>query len=744
MNEDHETFRPAARGAAFVAFLCLVACQGDDGPPGPPGSAGPPGPSGPTGPSGALPVTSAERINVEVTGVDVPAGGGAPVVSLRLMNDLGQALTGLPAGNIRFVVSQLTPGSNGGSSEWQSYVTRSSAGIPNAQATTEAATAGTYVDNGDGTYRYTFAMALTDYSAGPAFDATKTHRLGVEIRTSSDGFFPENIPANNAPFDFVPGGGSPMFTRLIVDSNTCNACHDRLELHGEARFDVEYCVQCHNPYSIDGDTGNSVDMKEMIHKIHYGENLANGYQIIGFGGTLHDFSDVAYPQDIRNCQACHEESDQNTPQASNWRLVSNRAACGSCHDDIDWANAGHPVGLTFIDDTQCIDCHGPDATVNNGEVQVARAHEIPVREAAKAFAFEVVSASDTGPGEMPAVTIRVTDPTNGDQPYDIFDPAGPFSDSTARLRARIAWTTDEFGNVDPNDELARDPVAGAPFQPLEIDLLTGPTTDNTDGTFTATATSAIPTTAAGSGSAILEGRALLDADGDGGLDRIPIDAARLTFAITDTVPRDRRSVVDVARCNDCHDRLSDHGSARTNNTELCTTCHNPNATDIDERVGTCVDTFGADDVPIDFKRMIHRIHSSGQDEYGGVFEVDCGDVFQVNYPGRLNDCEGCHLEGTYYPVDPAEVLATTVDAGADRSTLLDDVAISPNAAVCSSCHTSALAVEHMRQNGADFEAAKAADGTLISAGVETCALCHGPGRSADVKEVHGVGTFLFN
>ncbi len=146
---------------------------------------------------------------------------------------------------------------------------------------------------------------------------------------------------------------------------------------------------------------------------------------------------------------------------------------------------------------------------------------------------------------------------------------------------------------------------------------------------------------------------------------------------------------------------------------------------------------------IDFKRMIHRIHSSGEDEHGGVFEVDCGDVFQVDYPGRLNNCEGCHLDGTYYPVDPAEVLATTVDAGADRSTLLDDVAISPNAAVCSSCHTSALAVEHMRQNGADFEAAKAADGTLISAGVETCALCHGPGRLADVKEVHGVGTFQF-
>jgi len=65
-------------------------------------------------------------INIAVTSVDVPVGGGAPTVSLALTNDLEQGLRGLPAGDIRFVISQLSPGVNGGSSEWQSYVTRSS------------------------------------------------------------------------------------------------------------------------------------------------------------------------------------------------------------------------------------------------------------------------------------------------------------------------------------------------------------------------------------------------------------------------------------------------------------------------------------------------------------------------------------------------------------------------------------------------------------------------------------------
>ena len=46
---------------------------------GPVGSSGPPGPTGPPGTSGSgIPVSSAEKINVEITNVAVPVGGGAP------------------------------------------------------------------------------------------------------------------------------------------------------------------------------------------------------------------------------------------------------------------------------------------------------------------------------------------------------------------------------------------------------------------------------------------------------------------------------------------------------------------------------------------------------------------------------------------------------------------------------------------------------------------------------------------
>ena len=82
-------------------------------------------------------------------------------------------------------------------------------------------------------------------------------------------------------------------------------------------------------------------------------------------------------------------------------------SCGACHDDIDWANGGHPGGITFVDDTQCLDCHGPDATINNGDAQTPKAHEIPAQIAAEAFEYEVVSISDTAPGDHSSALNRI-------------------------------------------------------------------------------------------------------------------------------------------------------------------------------------------------------------------------------------------------------------------------------------------------------------------------------------------------
>lgn len=745
-------------GILIVSSL-LFACEGDDGaagPAGPAGTAGPPGPPGPPGSGGGtsgVPISSAEKINIEVTGVTVPSGGGAPTVELKLTNDLTQGLFGLPAGDLRFVLSQLSPAApgSGDSSAWQSYVTRSSNGVPNAQATTETATSGAFVDNGDGTYQYTFEMALDDYPGGPIFDASKTHRLGVEIRGQAP-------ISSNGIFDFVPAapGMPPTFTRSIVDNDTCDACHDRLEFHGGPRTDVTYCVMCHNKFSTDEDTGNSVDFKRLIHNIHSGRD---GFQIIGFRGTVHDYSDVVWTQDIRNCQTCHEENDADTPQASNWRLVPNRQACGTCHYDdgipgneprTEYAieDGIHPGGFNFSDDTQCVDCHGPTGTVTNDEgrlVQIQEIHRIPALEASENFVFEIIDVRNVDSGGAPLeVDYRVLD-GNG-VPYDL-DTAPEFvacGDGTSRLAIDIAWTTDDFRNTNAGTSNAA---------PLSINALsaaagcgTGTDADG-DNIFTAIAPSGLPAGLSGSIAVALEGHPGADLDGDGSIggrsDRVAVTNAIAYFGIDGATATPRRNAVAIEKCDDCHKQLSMHGNNRTNVPEVCAMCHNPNATDIGRRVAgsACVNELGTDDQPIDFKNMIHGIHSGNVGVCG--FGNSAHPYFDVVYPGHLNNCEGCHLPGGYYPVEPNVLLGTTVDAN-DPATPTDDVVVSPNSSVCSACHTDPLDVEHMKQNGGDFNASKMADGTLSSSGVETCVLCHGPGRIADVKEMHNVDEFEFN
>ena len=120
------------------------------------------------------------------------------------------------------------------------------------------------------------------------------------------------------------------------------------------------------------------------------------------------------------------------------------------------------------------------------------------------------------------------------------------------------------------------------------------------------------------------------------------------------------------------------------------------------------------------------------------------DFSHVEYPGKLENCEGCHLPDTYYPPDSTLAIATTIDAGPDRSTPAGDVAITAGSAACSACHVDAPARQHMELNGGSFGAVKAADSTTPGAPIETCSNCHGPGKLVDVKIEHGVGEFRYN
>jgi OmcA/MtrC family decaheme c-type cytochrome len=678
-------------------------------------------------------------------------------VNFKLSNELGLPLRALPAANIRFTIAQLRPGVAGAGSTWHAYVTKKDAA--ELQATTETATTSgaVFTDNGDGTYSYTFAKPLNGYAPdGATYDGSLTHRVGLELR-SNDAL--ALAAANNAPFDFVPATGSTTdfpLRRDIVDNDTCFACHDRLEFHGGPRTDVKYCVTCHNPGTTDGQApNNTLDMVVMIHKIHMGENLANGYVITGFGGPV-DFGEVVFPQDQRNCQTCHQESDADTPQASNWRTTPYARACGACHDTVNFQTGENhasdgPGGIAATDD-QCVTCHGPTSTIDNGNLRVDVVHQIPEKLAAEKFKFNLLGVTNTAPGQMPIVKFSVTDPTNNNAPYNILTDTAFTSGGASTLSLDIAWTTADYTNRGSGSASGS---TGTPAQPIKINPLVGGTPatgPDAEGAFTSTSPIALPADLVGSIGVAMEGHPGVDVNSDGSAERIAVPNVVNFFASTGSVVP-RRDSINVKKCDDCHNVLSAHGSNRSDNIQVCAECHNPNATDIGKRgvpLTDCDNELGPDDVPIDLKYMIHAIHSGPIASYKVCgFGNSANDFSDLRYPGKLNNCEGCHYTpdandtASYYPVDPTLVLATTVDAGANRASPTDDVAWSPNTAVCSACHTSAVAEQHMLQNGGSKTLSKNADGTTAGGPLETCQLCHGPGRTADVKVLHGVDNFEF-
>ena len=101
-------------------------------------------------------------------------------------------------------------------------------------------------------------------------------------------------------------------TRHITSNQKCDSCHGTpLVLHG-SRTTVELCIVCHTPQTTDPDTGNTVDMTTMVHKIHQGSGLPSvmagkPYVIIGNQQSVHDYSTVVFPADVRNCTVCHLE-----------------------------------------------------------------------------------------------------------------------------------------------------------------------------------------------------------------------------------------------------------------------------------------------------------------------------------------------------------------------------------------------------------------------------------------------------
>lgn len=618
--------------------------------------------------------------------------------------------------SIFFVLSWLDEDESGPLTH-TAYTTRTVM-APDGTTTEQAATdsGGTFTRLEDGVYRYSFGTR-----ADTSGRENRTHTVAAYATREVDGA----EAVDNEVFHWVPAGGDPTI-RQVVQQDACNACHQDLSFHGGSRKDVDLCITCHSPQTTDPDSGNTTDFTIMIHKIHMGAQLptvqrGEPYFFVGFRGRIVDYSDVALPAAPNDCSVCHQ--DGKDADLAYLRPV--RDNCSSCHDDVVYdepvpdGRRLHSGGIQ-MDDSSCRGCH-PEAS---GIAGIRDSHFVDALDPdAPVLDLEIAEARGTAGGPA-TVRIRVT--VDG-MPRDIL------AEPLPTLRALIAGPNTDW--VEFSQSTVQGGGASGTLTPI----------DATDGVFEYTfpPSNALPAYAEGSWTVGLEGYL------QSGSARLGAFSVVQAFSVDGSDVAPRRQIVSSDRCNACHVDLNFHGGQRKN-PDYCATCHNPN--EVNDGRASRVETSTLAIPSVQLARMVHKIHAgrslSQQPSLlygfpGPSVDNPVGaphDFGTVRYPAPLSDCTLCHEGPTYAlplgsSVQPVreQVRTCIEDPDADANDFCDDpfwvvtqtTEIPPQTAACMSCHDSPDAAAHAELN-------------TTPSGDESCAACHGPGRSVDVADAHGL------
>ncbi len=809
-------------------------------------------------------LTGDELNNIVLDGVisNVAIPGNNPIVSFQVTNKAtGKGIRGLKS--FSMAIAQLKPAASGAPSEWLSYMVSSATSRPGTDS------GYTVLDNGDGSYTVKFGKNVKGVSAyGVTYDANLTHRVAVQARTApaaaltSTGTSVTNFKNEKIMFfDFVPANPSatPTELRNIVKTEACLPCHTKLGVstpHG-GRGDVRYCMMCHTSQRANGQTASTSvsgaftgttyvadgevvgEFVTMIHKIHMGEELTK----TGYNYADVHFNHIVYPQPITNCRTCHVEDTATQPQALNWKEKPSRKACGSCHDNINFATgANAKVGGTAhipqASDVDCATCHNvnstsfsPDAVHKpvtapdpnntylggtngntNASYLVGSQTNLPAGVNSIAYDVKEVTkvANATDPLKFnPAITFKLK--KNGTDVVFQTYAAGVTTEMMAGYvgapSVYFAWSVPQDGIAAPADYNATastyiknmwrgdgKDTKGANLGATAQGTMTGP---DASGYYTITLTGVfIPDTAkmltggVGYTYSLSATPPLTQIDvakypytpnpstvnaGVGGTGGISVPAPNVWKVATGYTGR--RLIVDNAKCNGCHAQIGvgpNFHAGQRNDAQTCSFCHYPN-----RDTGHKTDGGGWS---VNVKDMVHAIHGASIRTNAFTYEATAANTLgfgHVGYPGVLNNCESCHIPGMYdfsaainpghgappiYTYTPELVssllwsngitgtpvagisLSPFVTAGTNYGANFGynantgittpaagtTLVISPITAACFSCHDSGQAIAHMRANGGSVYAPRS---TAFSS-VEQCLVCHGPGKTADIKAVH--------
>lgn len=600
-----------------------------------------------------------------------------------------------------------------GQEQYVSYITRTATGTVIASTTQAAADSGgtTTASSTAGQYSYTFKTKAT------GFDPTTTNTIGI-YGSRNLTTYGLTTSYGSTTFNFVPNGSAVVTTRDVVRDASCDRCHDQLSFHGGSRRGIALCVMCHTPQTTDPNSGNTLDMKVMAHKIHLGSSLpsvmAGGkYYFVGFQNSISDYSTVVDPADARRCTVCHDQTT-GAKQATSYMTEPTRATCGSCHDNVNFATgANHPAGA-YTDDTKCATCHVPQGS-SDFDASIVGAHVVPVDSSL----LSGLKASITGitggtAGTAPTVSFTLTDNKGNGVPMSaLSNPsltmAGPTTDYGYTIFGTSASTP---GYVTESITSAKCSAAGA---------------------CTYTFTNVVPAGATGTYAIGLEARRTETVlSGQPNQQSIEYGAANPVayFSVDGSTVAPRRTVVALSNCNQCHVSLSIHGTLR-NNTQYCVMCHNPSNTDATTRASA---TVAADKTMppqgINMNLLVHRIHFGPNATTDGAKNP----YIVVGFGGSHNDFSTTRYPA-FYPTGPAGdtrncSLCHTNSSEQNLPIGLNQVVdpqgwVNPNqpaSSACSGCHTSKQEAAHMVTN--------------TTALGESCTVCHSSGAAYAVDQVH--------
>ncbi len=710
--------------SASLASLCLflallTACEGPAGPTGPAGGDGPAGSDGsggPPGPTTPAPWLTASGVRVAVD--ELTFADGKATVTVHVDDGAGAPLDKdgrLTSGTVEFgfVLAQLAKLPSGEPGQYTAYTTRvqTSNGVSAVQGAVDTGGALTVADVTRGSYRYTFGASVA------ARDAALTQTVSVyAIRRVGTA---QTIASTARSFS---GAAAVPAPRNVVSDARCESCHASLSGHGGRYASIEQCVLCHTPQSADPDTGNTVDFRVMVHKIHRGAELPSviggtPYRIVGRSAA--DFSTVEFPQNIARCTACHDGA-----QGDYWKTKVSATNCLSCHDNVAFQTpvpAGKVLhgGGVQPSDAPCTVCHPATGSIAG----VVDKHFTGLLAAtAPQIELTIDGMTQSAPGQTPVLTFTAK---RDGAPLDLT--TAPLTS----LRATIAGPNTDFASF-WQATLQGGGAGGA------LTYLGGG-----QHQYAFPAAAAIPAAASGSYTVGLEGY-LTPA---GSTDRYAAVGPTRAFAVTDATPVARRLVVDTARCNACHFDVNGHGGSRKG-AQACTLCHNANKAN-DERIARREGSTVLAE-PVDFKVMIHKIHAgeelsqpyvlygfpapSASNPDGAPLHFD-----ETRYPRSRAQCDACHAPSTTGLPLAAGVLPSTSkeltcsepegnDADAFCTgafwAVSQTIKLPPASAVCTSCHDQPYVAAHAALN-------------TTAQGVEACATCHGPGKEQDIAKVHG-------